>query len=97
LKTLGFRRRALMTLVISESMAVGLAGAVLALLLAMGLLGGLGRFLEDFFPVFGTVRLTAAVGGAVLALGAAIGLVTGGFPAYDAARLRIAEGLRRLA
>ncbi len=96
LKTLGFRRPALMALVISESMAVGLSGAVLSLLLAVGLLGGLGRFLEDFFPVFGTVRLTPAVGAAVLALGAAIGLLTGGFPAYEVSRLRIAEGLRRL-
>ncbi len=96
LKTLGFRRRQLVALVVSESLAVGLLGAALGLLLALALLTGLGRFLEDNFPVFGTLKVTLGVAGLVLLLGTGIGVLTGWFPAVEAARLRIAVGLRRL-
>ena len=97
LKTLGFRRGALVALVVGEALAIGVAGAVLALVLAMGVLGGLGRLVEDAFPVFGTIRMSVGVATLVLGLGIGIGGLGGWFPALEAARLRIVDGLRRLA
>ena len=95
LKTLGYRRRQVMTLVLLESALVGLAGAGLGIGLAAALLGGLGKALEENFALFGTLKITPWVAWIGLAVGAGVGVVSGGFPAFEAVRLRIVDGLRR--
>jgi len=95
LKTLGCRAHQLVGAVVGESLAIGLVGAFLGLLLAVALLATVGRRMEEFFPVFGTLRLTLGVCLLVPLVGIGIGVIAGWFPAFEAVRLRIVDGLRR--
>jgi putative ABC transport system permease protein len=97
LKTLGYRRRQVVGLVLGESLAVGMAGAALGLLLATGFLAGMARMMAESFPFFGSLSVTPGVTGAAAVVGLAVGVLAGWFPAAQAARLRIADGLRRVA
>jgi putative ABC transport system permease protein len=97
LKTLGFRRRQVVGLVLGESVAVGLAGACAGAALAAGFLTLMARAMAESFPFFGTLYVTPAVAAAAVAVGLAVGALAGWLPAAQAARLRIADGLRRVA
>ncbi|MEZ4652598.1 MAG: FtsX-like permease family protein [Candidatus Eisenbacteria bacterium] len=97
LKTLGFRQGHVVRLVMFESLAVGLGGALVGLGLAYVLVRGAARGMENVFPIFGTLAVTPPVALLALGLGILIGLVSGGFPAWQAARLSIVDGLRKLA
>lgn len=97
LKTLGFRPRHLFGLIFGESWAIALFGGVLGLLVTIPIVQGFSVFLTQnlgsFFPIFEISDLTM-----VLAILAAIivGLLAGIFPAIQATRMRIADGLRRI-
>jgi putative ABC transport system permease protein len=97
LKTLGYRRRQVVGLVLGESVAVGLVGACAGAALSAGFLGALASAMAESFPFFGTLYVTPGVAGTAVAVGLAVGLLAGWFPAAQAARLRIADGLRRVA
>jgi putative ABC transport system permease protein len=97
LKTLGFGRFQVVAMVLLESLAVGVLGSLAGLGLATLLLRTVATAMEDVFPIFGTLRMSGDVLLVGLALGIAIGLVSGWFPAFQAARLKIADGLRRVA
>jgi len=96
MKALGFRPGVILSLMLSESVLIALIGGVLAAVAAkivyqfVGLGDVLALFLQNFKITSGTI---------VLALGASalIGLVSGGIPAWNAARIRIVDGLRRVA
>ena len=96
MKALGFRPGLILTLLLSESVLIALVGGVLAAVAAkvvfqfVGLGDMLAIFLQNFKINSGTI---------VLALGvsALIGLVSGGIAAWNAARIRIVDGLRRVA
>jgi putative ABC transport system permease protein len=96
MKTLGFRPAMIMTLLLSESVLIALLGGVLAVVAAkviyqfVGLGDMLAIFLQNFKISSGTIAL--ALGASAL-----IGLVSGGIPAWNAARIRIVDGLRRVA
>lgn len=96
LKTLGFSGNQVLTLVVLESLAVGVFGALLGCALAFALVGGLAKAAESVFPVFSTIAVTPKVWGIGLGVGLAIGLLSGLFPAIAASRMRIADALRRI-
>lgn len=96
MKALGFRPGLVMSLMLSESVLIALFGGVLGAIGAkviyqfIGLGDTLALFLQRFQISSGTIVLA-------LAVSAVIGLVSGGIPAWNAARIRIVDGLRRVA
>ena len=97
LKTLGFRQGQVISLILFESLAVGLIGAILGCAVAAGVLGGAARALENVFPFFGTLSMTPRAWGNGIAVGLAVGLLSGLIPAITASRLKIVDALRRVA
>lgn len=96
LKTLGFRRGHVVRLLLFESLAVGVGGALVGLVIAVALVKGAATALQNIFPIFGTLAVTPPIATLALALGLLIGLASGGFPALQAARMTIVDGLRKL-
>lgn len=92
LKTLGFPDRAVLAIVLSESILIMLIGGLLGLgigwLLVQGLASNLGAFLPGLF-----LSPQAALG--ALGLIAAAGIAAGIFPALTAMRLSIVDALAR--
>ena len=97
LKTLGFRRHHVVSMVLGESVAVGLAGAALGCLFAFGLLKMAAKGLSESFPFFGDLAIPPGALALAIGVGILVGLLSGALPAMNAARLRIAEGIRRVA
>jgi putative ABC transport system permease protein len=95
MKALGFRPAMIFTLMLSEAVLIALLGGALAAIAAkviyqfVGVGDVLALFLQNFRIRTSTI---------VLALGASalIGLVSGGIPAWNAARIKIVDGLRRV-
>lgn len=97
MRALGFRPRHVVTLVLVESLGIGLLGAAAGIAGAPPVIRAFGRVVaRRFGPV---PELSPSPGTLALALGAAllVGLVAGAWPAARAARLGVAEGLRRVA
>jgi putative ABC transport system permease protein len=93
LKTLGFTRLQVLSLVLIESCAVAFLGGTLGVLLALAFIPVLGSALGRFLPVFflpGRDIVTAFV------LMLLLGVVAGLPPALTAMRLRIVDALRRV-
>lgn len=95
MKALGFRPGVVMALVLSESVLIALVGGVLAVVAAkviyqfVGMGEMMAIFLQNFTISGGTIAIA-------LGVSALIGLVSGGIPAFNASRIRIVEGLRRV-
>ena len=96
LRTLGFRRNQVIGIVIGESLAVGVLGSLMGIALAAGALRGLTPILDGMGFGFGGFALDPQTAGTAVAIGIAIGLLSGVLPAAAAARLKIVDGLRRL-
>ena len=98
LKTLGFSSRLVMTLILGESLLIGLMGGFVGVLISLGILRmlpgvpGLGDVIAGF-PNFGLSPETTAIGIGVALL---LGLAAGFFPAVAAYRARIVEALRQI-
>ncbi|HSG38141.1 MAG TPA: FtsX-like permease family protein [Thermoanaerobaculia bacterium] len=97
LKTLGFPPGRTLILVLAESVLLGVAGALLGGWLSSLLLGAAAGALDKTFPILGTISMSPRAWGVALLAGLAIGLVAGIGPAVVAFRLRIVDGLRRVA
>ena len=97
LKTLGFGGAQVVSMVLVESLVVGFGGGLIGIALAGGLMPGVAHAMEQFFPVFGTLRVTNGTLLLALAISIVIGVLAGWFPALQASRLRIVDGLRRVA
>ncbi|HVS65523.1 MAG TPA: FtsX-like permease family protein [Thermoanaerobaculia bacterium] len=97
LRTLGFRKGQVVTMVVLEAVAVGLVGGALGVLLANLAFGALQPALEASGFVFQALAADAGRAAAAVAVGLLIGLVAGLVPAWNAARLRIVDGLRQVA
>ncbi|HKA22727.1 MAG TPA: FtsX-like permease family protein, partial [Blastocatellia bacterium] len=93
---LGFRPGMILSLLLSESVLISLLGGVLAAILAKVIYQfvGLGNVLAIFLQNFQIGVSTIVI---ALAASALIGLISGGIPAWNAARIRIVDGLRRVA
>ena len=96
MKALGFRPAMILTLMLSEAVLIALFGGALAAIAAKVIFQfvGLGDFLALFLQGF---KITAGTIAIALGASALIGLVSGGIPAWNAARINIVDGLRRVA
>jgi putative ABC transport system permease protein len=95
LKTLGFTSSRVLSIFVSESVALAVAGGVLGVLVAVPVIAMLThRFIGLGIPLDMKVNLPTAA----LALGVAValGVVSGYLPAYWASRVNIVEGLRHI-
>jgi len=95
LKTLGFTRNRVLSIFVSESIALSVAGGVLGILVAIPVIAGMTqRFIGLGIPL--NMRVTVPT--AVLSLLAALtlGIVSGCLPAYRASRMGIVDGLRHI-
>jgi putative ABC transport system permease protein len=95
LKTLGFRRRMILALLLTESAGIALVGGVLGSLAARAVLPRVdSTWLSQGF----SLKLLVApetIGWAVL-VALVIGVVSAAIPAYNATRITVAEALRRV-
>ena len=91
LKTLGFTDTRVSLMVLGEALLLCVAGGILGILMAFGMLYVVGDTLESILGQFG--YSTGSVVGA-LGLAVVIGLVIGGVPAVTARRLTIVDALR---
>jgi putative ABC transport system permease protein len=94
LKTLGFGTRHLVTLIAGESLTIALLGAGLGIFLAFPAANAFGKAMGVFFPVF-HISLGAIL--ASIAASIVVGVVAAIFPAWRAVRVKISEGLSRIA
>lgn len=92
LKTIGFSNTRVIGMVLAESLLVAVAGGVIGLLLGELFVQGAASALAQFFPGLAMSAGTVASG---LALAVALGLVTGAWPAWRAARLNVIDAMGR--
>ena len=93
LKTLGFRAPTVALLIAGEALVISLAGAGLGILLTGPCARAFGTFMTDFFPVFQVSDRTILSG---MIAGLSVGILSGIYPAWYAARVRIAVALRKV-
>src|ERR1700689_1924003 len=95
LKTLGFTRRRVLSLFVSEAIALSVAGGMLGVLGATLLI----RWLTHSPVAIGVpagMRVTLPTMLAALSVAAMVGFVSGCLPAYNASRPNFVEGLRHI-
>jgi len=95
LKTLGFTRQGVLSIFVSESVALALAGGVLGVLIAIPVIAGITRrFIGLGIPLNMKVNpITAAL---ALLVAVVLGMVSGYLPAYRASRMNIVDALRHI-
>jgi putative ABC transport system permease protein len=95
LKTLGFTRRRVLSIFISEAVALALSGGVLGILIAIPVIAGLThQFIGLGIPLDMKVRApTAAI---ALLASLMLGLISGYLPAHRASRMNIVDALRHI-
>jgi putative ABC transport system permease protein len=93
LKTMGYRPRHLAGLIVGESLLLAVMGGLLGLLLTFPMVHFFKTKLGQYFRVFPLTNITLALG---LATALAVGLLAAILPAWRAARVGIAEALRRV-
>jgi putative ABC transport system permease protein len=95
LKTLGFTRQRLLSLLVGEAVGLAVLGGALGVLVAIPLIQGLSRrFVALGVPL--NMRVTLPTVGVSLLVAAVVGFVSGYLPAYRASRMNIVEGLRHI-
>jgi putative ABC transport system permease protein len=95
LKTLGFTRQRVLSIFVSESVALAVAGGVLGISTAVPVI----YFLTRGFIALGVplaMKVNAQTAGWSLLAAVTLGLVSGYLPAYNASRMNIVEGLRHI-
>jgi putative ABC transport system permease protein len=92
LKTLGYSKRVVATLVLAESLVITTIGGVAGLGLAALAADSLGDVLAQYFPVIG-IPASAYVTGAVLIV--VLSAIAALLPSVEAWRLRITDALRK--
>ncbi|HUO14853.1 MAG TPA: FtsX-like permease family protein [Verrucomicrobiae bacterium] len=95
LKTLGFTSQRVLSIFVSESIALSVAGGLLGILVAIPVISGIThQFLGLGIPLDMKVRPPAALFALLIAV--LLGVVSGCLPAYRASRMNIVEGLRHI-
>jgi putative ABC transport system permease protein len=95
LKTLGFTRQRVLSIFVSEAVALSTIGGLLGILAAIPVIWLLTRtFIAIGIPLNMRVNLVTAALSLVVAV--TLGLVSGCLPAYRASRMNIVEGLRHI-
>jgi putative ABC transport system permease protein len=95
LKTLGFTRRRVLSLFVSEAIALSVAGGALGVLGATLLIRGLTHS-PVAIGIPAEMKVTLPTMLVSLLVAAAVGFVSGCLPAYNASRTNIVEGLRHI-
>lgn len=93
LKTLGFTSGKLSTIIFGESIAIGVIGGLLGILLTYPVVGGFAVGMARFFPFVIVDPLTVMLAGAFALL---VGIVSGIFPVVRSTRMTIVDGLRTI-
>jgi putative ABC transport system permease protein len=96
MKALGFRPELMLGLILSESMFIALVGGLLGALGAKAGTMALIRFVGEVI-FLQNLSVSPAIIGLGLLASVLIGLLSGGIPAWNAARISIVDGLRRVA
>jgi putative ABC transport system permease protein len=95
LKTLGFTRQRLLSLLVGEAVGLAVAGGALGVAVAIPVIQGLTRrFVALGVPL--NMKVTLPTVGVSLLVAAVVGFVSGYLPAYRASRMNIVEGLRHI-
>src|SRR5579872_5502563 len=95
LKTLGFTSRRVLSIFVSESVALALAGGLLGVLVAIPLIALMTRrFVGVGIPLDMKVNVSTAALSLLVAF--TLGVVSGYLPAYKASRTNIVDGLRHI-
>jgi putative ABC transport system permease protein len=95
LKTLGFTRRRVLSIFVSESVALAVAGGVVGIVMAIPVIYFLTRgFIALGVPL--SMKVNAPTAGLSLLVALALGLVSGYLPAFNASRMNIVDGLRHI-
>jgi putative ABC transport system permease protein len=95
LKTLGFTSRRVLSIFVSEAVALAVGGGVLGVLIAIPLIAGLThRFIGLGIPL--DMRVNAPTAALALVVAVILGVVSGYLPAYRAAHMNIVEALRHI-
>jgi len=95
LKTLGFTRQRVLSLFVLEGVALAVAGGVVGIVAAAGLI----RWLTHSSVAIGIptdMRVTLPAVGLSLLVAATVGFLSGYVPAYGASRINIVDGLRHI-
>ncbi len=92
LRALGWRRRRVVTMIVGEALCLAALGSAVGLGLAMSLVALLARTASVGGFLNNTVETSALVQAVVIAV--VLGLVSGGYPAWRAARLAPVEAMR---
>ena len=95
LKTLGFTARNVLSLFVGEAVALSLAGGLLGVLAATGLVQLIAHSLSGIGIPAG-LAVTFPTMAAALMVAASVGFISACLPAYNAARMNIVEGLRHI-
>jgi putative ABC transport system permease protein len=95
LKTLGFTRGRVLSIFVSESVALAVVGGVLGVLVAIPLIALLTHsFIGLGIPL--NMKVSPPTAALSLLVAVTLGLVSGCLPAYNASRTNIVEGLRHI-
>jgi putative ABC transport system permease protein len=95
LKTLGFTRQRVLSVFVSEAVALALAGGLMGVGLAIPVIAAIThRFLGLGIPL--NMRVNGITAGFALLVSVILGIVSGYLPAYRASRMNIVEGLRHI-
>jgi len=93
LKTLGFTRRGVLGLFVSEAVALALAGGIVGASLGGLMVFGFGHMVQlTFFPL----RMTKEIWGLALLTSGLVGLLSAALPSYTASQINIVDGLRHI-
>ena len=95
LKTLGFTRQRVLSIFVSESVALAVAGGILGILVAIPVIWWLTRsFIALGVPL--AMKVNWQTAGLSLLVALTLGLVSGYLPAFNASRMNIVDGLRHI-
>ena len=93
LKTMGFKPRHLVGLIMGESLSLALVGGILGLALTFPAVQLFPNSVRQYFGVFEVTPLTMALG---IGVALAVGVLAGIIPAWQASRVQIAAALRKV-
>jgi putative ABC transport system permease protein len=95
LKTIGFTRGRVLSIFVSESVALAVAGGLLGVLAAVPVIWFLTRgFIALGVPL--AMKVNVQTAGLSLLVALTLGLVSGYLPAFNASRMNIVDGLRHI-
>jgi putative ABC transport system permease protein len=95
LKTIGFTRQRVLSIFVSESVALSVAGGALGILVAIPVIWWLTRsFIALGVPL--AMKVNWQTAGLSLLVALTLGLVSGYLPAFNASRMNIVDGLRHI-